>query len=148
MSDFTLKVEGEKEVILALRKMLGTTEKEAKAIVANSGEKIRGDAKSVVPVVEGVLRNSLSRFINDNGLTVTVGTNVEYAPFVEYGTRRMIAAHGEHDPENPVTSWAAQRARGASGQQMPFLTPAFLRESKEFIKEITKAIESEVRKRK
>jgi len=148
MSDFTLKVEGEKEVILALKKMLGTTEKEAKAIVANSGEKIRGEARRVVPVKDGILKGSISRLEDDNGLTTIVGTRIEYAPFVEYGTRRMIAAHGEHDPENPVTSWAAQRARGASGQQMPFLTPAFLRESKEFIKAITKAIESEVRKRK
>lgn len=51
---------------------------------------------------------------------------VNYAEYVEFGTDRMIKAHGEHDPRNPVKSWKAKRKRGAYDlQQMPYLRPAF-----------------------
>ena len=152
MANFSIKVEGEKEIARLLKEFAKTSKKEAIKIVANSGEKIKGDAQEVTPVVEGRLRASLTRYDEDGGLTAVVGTNVTYAPFVEYGTRAMIAAHGEHDPENPVTDWAAlrkrERKRGGSRQQMPFLTPAFLKEQDKFKDEIIKAIETEVQKRK
>lgn len=148
MANFTIKVEGQKEIARLLTEFAKTSKKEAIKIVGNSGEKIKGDAREVTPVVEGRLRSSLTRYKEDGGLTSVVGTNVTYAPFVEYGTRAMIAAHGEHDPENPVTDWAALRKRGGSRQQMPFLTPAFLKEQSKFKDEIIKAIEKEVQKRK
>lgn len=67
-----------------------------------------------------------------NGDSVSVGTNnILYASDVEYGTPLMIAAHGEHIPENPVTTWQALRDRKeeGSGQTMPFArTASFLTE--------------------
>ena len=46
-------------------------------------------AKQVCPVDTGNLRNSITHSTEDNGHTVVIGTNVEYAPHVEMGTVRM-----------------------------------------------------------
>jgi len=44
-----------------------------------------GYAKRLSPVDTGRLRNSITHTTDDD--TVYIGTNVEYAPYVEYGTR-------------------------------------------------------------
>ena len=139
MDKFTVKVEGEKELMQALTRLYGKKLAESKRLIADSGQEIVGEARRVAPVVTGRLRNSVSILEKrGDGLGLVVGTNVEYAPFIEYGTRKMEAAHGEHDPQNPVTDWAALRKRGGSGQQMPFLTPAFLRVREKFMAELIK----------
>lgn len=51
------------------------------------------DAKRNVPVKTGVLQASITSQVVTQGKVVmgVVGSNVTYAPFVEYGTRRMRA---------------------------------------------------------
>ena len=64
-------------------------------------------AKDLCPVKTGNLRNSISHAIRDEGGTVElgVGSNVEYAPYVELGTVKMSArpylrpAAENHTPE-------------------------------------------------
>lgn len=46
-----------------------------------------GYAKRLCPVDTGLLRNSISHATDDN--TAYIGTNVEYAPYVELGTVKM-----------------------------------------------------------
>ena len=46
-------------------------------------------AQSICPVDTGRLRNSITNDHDDT--SVIVGTNVEYAPYVEYGTSRQRA---------------------------------------------------------
>lgn len=46
-------------------------------------------AKEECPVDTGRLRNSISHAVDDN--TAIIGTNVEYAPYVELGTSKMDA---------------------------------------------------------
>ena len=48
-----------------------------------------GYAKRLCPVDTGRLRNSITFYTDDD--TVTIGTNVEYAQFVEEGTSRQKA---------------------------------------------------------
>ena len=50
-----------------------------------------GYAKLLCPVDTGRLRNSISHAVNENEKTVYIGTNVEYAPYVELGTSRQKA---------------------------------------------------------
>lgn len=45
-----------------------------------------GYAKRLCPVDTGTLRNSISHTADDN--SAYIGTNVEYAPYVEMGTKR------------------------------------------------------------
>lgn len=51
------------------------------------GMKAEGYAKKLCPVDTGRLRNSISHATDED--TAYIGTNVEYAPYVELGTSRM-----------------------------------------------------------
>lgn len=48
-------------------------------------------AKKDAPVDTGRLRNSIAHEVVDSEAAVYIGTNVEYAPYVELGTSRMAA---------------------------------------------------------
>ena len=50
-----------------------------------------GYAKGRCPVDTGRLRASIGHALDEEGLTVYVGTNVQYAPHVELGTHRQRA---------------------------------------------------------
>ena len=64
-----------------------------------------GHAKSLCPVDTGRLRNSITNQVDMSEQAVYIGTNVEYAPYVELGTSRMPArpflrpAAHDHGPE-------------------------------------------------
>lgn len=92
----------------ALRRTLVEVTTEGRAIAARevmrSTLNIQAGAKKRAPVDTGRLRNSIATEIERDGLTGVVGTNVEYAPFVEWGTSKMPAqpyllpAHEEEVP--------------------------------------------------
>ena len=50
-----------------------------------------GYAKKACPVDTGRLRNSITHVIRPSEKAVYIGTNVEYGPYVELGTRHMKA---------------------------------------------------------
>jgi HK97 gp10 family phage protein len=54
-----------------------------------SAMSVQSQAKLLAPVDTGRLRASIDRRIE--GRTAYVGTNLDYAPYVEYGTRYMRA---------------------------------------------------------
>ena len=80
--DIKVKEDHTDEIIAAVEK---ATEK-ALEMCGMQGE---GYAKRKCPVDTGNLRNSITHGVED--YTAYIGTNVEYAPYVEYGTSRMKA---------------------------------------------------------
>lgn len=64
--------------------------KKAQALLA-VGAAAERHAKAITPVDTGRLRNSISHAAA--GDAAYIGTNVEYAPYVEYGTYRTKAHH-------------------------------------------------------
>ena len=99
------------------------------------GKAVAAQATKNAPVDTGHLRSRIGSSVNEYDLTVTIGTNVEYAPYVEYGSARMIAAHGVHDPLNPVREWEAKTKRGGGARQiMPFLRPALFQSKRTIIR--------------
>ena len=72
---------------------LGTIEKLTEEQLARAAEIIGGmaesHAKEACPVDTGNLRNSITHATEDSGHTVVIGSNVEYAPYVELGTVKM-----------------------------------------------------------
>ncbi len=64
--------------------------RQASAAIRKAAYDIEAHAKAVVPVDTGNLKNSIQTTM-ENDLTAIVGTHVEYAPYVEYGTHRMAA---------------------------------------------------------
>lgn len=86
------------------------------------GLQAEGYAKEKVPVDTGNLRNSISNKVVDGEQSVYVGTNNEYAPYVELGTGKYTSG-GRPDP------WVYQDGNGnwhhTHGQRaQPYLKPA------------------------
>jgi HK97 gp10 family phage protein len=73
-----------------LPQLQGQLRQRASAAVRKAAYDIEAHAKTVVPVDTGNLKNSIQTSV-EGDLTAIVGTHVEYAPYVEYGTRRMAA---------------------------------------------------------
>jgi HK97 gp10 family phage protein len=69
----------------------GTLRERASAVVRQAALEVMDGAKRLCPVDTGTLRGSINVSVEEGGLAATVGTNVAYAPYVEYGTRRMAA---------------------------------------------------------
>lgn len=83
---------------------------------------VENEAKKLCPVDTGQLRSSITHEVVEN--EGRVGTNVEYAPYVEYGTG-LFAANGDGRQER----WSYQDDEGnwhsTIGQHpQPFLHPA------------------------
>lgn len=86
------------------------------------GMQAEGYAKDLTPVDTGNLRNSITHKLEPDGKAVQIGTNVEYAPYVELGTGKY-AEGGRKDP------WVYQDDEGrwhhTNGQRaQPYLKPA------------------------
>ncbi len=85
------------------------------------GMEAEGYAKDLVPVDTGNLRNSISHKTDDN--TAYVGTNNNYAAYVELGTGKYAESGGRPTP------WVYQDSKGkwhhTHGQRaQPYLKPA------------------------
>ena len=86
------------------------------------GMQAEGYAKDLVPVDTGNLRNSISYRVDAQNKEVVLGTNNEYAAYVELGTGKYVSG-GRPD------SWVYQDDKGnwhhTNGQKaQPYLKPA------------------------
>jgi len=66
--------------------------KEKKRRLSAAGFVAKNEAKSRTPIDTSTLKNSIGFEIIIKNDKVRIGTNVEYATYVEYGTRRQKAA--------------------------------------------------------
>ena len=92
--------------------------RKAQLVVAKTAHDIEADAKSFAPVDTGTLRNSISTTISNGGLSAEIGPTVHYAPYLEYGTRRM--------PPQPYMGPAAERRAEPFVQAIEALGGEFL----------------------
>lgn len=72
---------------------------------------VEGDAKRRAPYREGYLENSITHTVDFGSTTGYIGSNLEYAPYVEIGTGRQ-SSRGDGNP-----NIAGQRPQ-------PYLKPA------------------------
>ena len=71
--------------------VLAALEKAKKRGLEAIGLVAEGHAKKITPVDTGRLRNSISHATDDEA--AYIGTNVEYAPYVELGARGRAGVH-------------------------------------------------------
>lgn len=104
----------------------GLVKEEMQAAVLRALEKCgltaEGYAKNLCKVVTGNLRNSITHQVQPSENTVYIGSNVEYAAYVELGT-------GKYYPGGRKTPWVYQDAKGnwhmTHGQRaQPYLKPS------------------------
>ena len=81
------------------------------------GMLVTGYAQDICPVDTGRLRDSITHAYNDDGnqVTLLVGTNVEYAPYVELGHKQQPGRYVPRIGKRLVRSWVPGK---------PFLRPA------------------------
>lgn len=108
-------IDNRKEVLEAIRQA------ELKAL-EKCGLVAEGYAKKMTPVDTGNLRNSISHKVDESAKEVHIGTNSEYAIYVELGTGKYTEG-GRQDP------WVYQDDDGrwhhTHGQRaQPYLKPA------------------------
>lgn len=115
MAEDIIFVDNSKEVLAALDGAIIRA-------LERCGMQAEGYAKDLTPVDTGNLRNSITHKLEPDGKAVQIGTNVEYAPYVELGTGKY-AEGGRKDP------WVYQDDEGhwhhTNGQrEQPYLKPA------------------------
>ena len=81
-----------------------------------------GYAKKLAPVDTGNLRNSITHRVNEGEPAAYIGSDTEYAAYVELGT-------GKYYPGGRPTPWVYQDAKGswhwtAGNKAQPYLKPA------------------------
>lgn len=75
--------------------------------LASVGQEAEGYAKSNCPVDTGRLRNSITNQVVESEMATYIGTNVEYAPYVEFGTGKY-AENGQ----GRKTPWVYKDEKG------------------------------------
>ena len=100
-----------------------------------------GYAKKLCPVDTGNLRNSITHVIDEDEPAAYIGTNNEYAPYVELGTGKYAEGGGGRP-----TPWVYQDAKGnwhyTHGQKpQPYLKPAVADHAQQY----RKILESELK---
>ena len=89
-----------------------------------------GYAKKLCPVDTGNLRNSITHAVDEEENAAYIGTNTEYAAYVELGT-------GIYADGGRPTPWAYQDAKGnwhwtRGNRAQPFLKPAASDHAREY----------------
>jgi len=159
---FYVSVRGEKSVIAEIDRFSDDLKGAVKDVVNISAFAIDRNAKRRLQpwnppeggVDTGLLRspNGIRVLFYNSNMAASVGSNLFYAPFVEFGTRphwppkgalqRWAERHGMDD-EFPIRRAIARYGTLAH----PFLFPSFEEEKPRFVKAITDAIKKEMRKR-
>lgn len=109
MSGLILKLNGVGEVLKKLSKE--NIEAKVNEELSRFGNAVRTDAIRLAPVNEGRLRSAI--FYQVGNLQVTIGCNVDYAAYVEFGTRKFAAAYVASLPGDWQTF--AAKFRGSGG---------------------------------
>lgn len=90
------------------------------SVLKNEAIRVQGDAKIIVPVDTGSLRNSIHIKQGENNKSVIVYTTIEYASYVEFGTRFQ--------------------------KEKPFLRPALSKNRETIIKNIKEFLTKEIKR--
>jgi len=136
---FFIDVKGEEEVAAKIVLLNQFSQAAVKKQVNRAALAVQKGARERCPVDTGRLRSSIRVTFVDRmvRLTAEVGTTVEYAPYVEYGTRPHAL------PSGALTGWARRHgipaylvARAISQRgtpPRPFLYPAWEEERPRFL---------------
>lgn len=85
----TMAIKGMDRLLRKLESSGGNTQQALKIGIQKATKKIQADAKRLAPAgTSGQLRNSIQATVEERDGTVvgTVSTNLEYAPYIEFGT--------------------------------------------------------------
>jgi HK97 gp10 family phage protein len=130
------KIEGMKEAIRDLKDWELEKIRQSRLQIERSAINIEREAKNLCPVDDQILRPSIAKKVTatDSGrvLEAEVGTVVEYAPFVEFGTGSGVSVPAGQ--EEFAMQFKGKTGRKRNYPARPFLFPAWERERPKFVK--------------
>lgn len=91
MSGFTFQIKGADAAIKRTEELAKKARENAQLALNAFGLSVERDAKRLAPADEGHLRNSINSKPGNLSVTVTVGVN--YAAYLEFGTRKFAAKY-------------------------------------------------------
>ena len=86
-----LEMKGLDAALKDVSRLAGEVEKRAQKALSNFGTNVEATAKELAPADEGRLRNSINA--DDARLQTTITVAVDYAAYMEFGTRKFAAAY-------------------------------------------------------
>jgi HK97 gp10 family phage protein len=129
------KIEGVKEAIRNIKDWEAEKLRQSRLQIERSAINIEREAKNACPVDDQILRPSIAKKVTatDSGrvLEAEVGTTVEYAPFVEFGTGSGVSVPAGQ--EQFAMQFKGKTGRRRNYPARPFLFPAWERERPKFI---------------
>jgi phage gpG-like protein len=130
------KLEGMKEAVRNIKEWEVEKIRESRLQIERSAINIEREAKNLCPVDVEILRSSIAKKVTatDSGrvLEAEVGTVVEYAPFVEFGTGSGVSVPAEQ--QEFAMQFKGKTGRVRNYPARPFLFPAWEKERPQFIK--------------
>ncbi len=122
MSGFTFELTGLDAALAQLTKLADATAKEITEELNQFGLNTVNEAKRLAPVDEGALRNSISHQVKSTktNVDVTLSVNVDYAAYIEFGTRKFAAQYVNSLPAEWQT-FAAQFKGKSPGDMEQFV---------------------------
>lgn len=131
-ANLNIKVLGVEEAIGKIQAYELAKTEQVKKQVNTSALKVQRGAKQRCAVDTGRLRSSIAMEPYNGGLTIEVGTDVKYAPYIEFGTGPRVSVPGE------LTDYAAQFKGRGGGMAPPGALLGWMRthgipESAEFV---------------
>ncbi len=111
-------IQGEKELLAEIDRATEEIKNKVIKLLEDTAYEIEGEAKKKSPINLGALRNSIhvEKIFEENKKEFRVGTNIEYAPYMEFGTGLLAdypsANKKRHAPFSPnaikaLTKWAS-----------------------------------------
>ena len=140
MSSFKIELKGLNEELQKLN--VERYKNDVNKALFKFGVNVERDAKQMAPVDEGRLRNAIFYQIGD--LEVTVGCSVNYAAYLEFGTRRFASEYVSNLPadwQELAGKFKGNSSSGAMGiPAQPFLYPAVEKNRQQLINDISELI--------
>lgn len=137
-------VKGLDSVIKQLQQFGKQAEAGIIAVTQATGEQIANDAKTLAPVDNGTLRQSINVDSSGNGLTARINANAPYAAYQEFGTGGLVSVPNEL--KDVAVQFKGKGIRQINLRPQPFLYPAFVKNRQQYIKDLTDLLNSLTKK--
>lgn len=106
----SLKIKGIDAIAKATKNLTVELKQEINNEFAKFGFDVQADAKNFAPADEGNLRNSIEVLNKD--LSVSIFSRLDYAAYLEFGTRKFAAAYVNNLPADWQTYAATFKGKG------------------------------------
>lgn len=145
---FGLRITGDKAIISSYKDFEGRIRNKSEFLVMKHGILFLNKARLLCPVRDGRLRNSISWELSSDRLSITVGPNVFYAVYVEYGTG--VYATGEGGSRARKIPWVYRDPKTGKfyttvgNPPQPFMGPAWRESQPLFVRDLEAMVAREL----